>query len=270
IVRSKIFIDEPFLALAHNLEFIGRAGAGIDNIDEAVVKSNKIRIFNAPEGNRDAVGEHAIGMLLMLFNNLYRAHTEVAGGQWRREANRGIELSEKTVGILGYGNTGRSLAQKLQGFGCRIVAYDKYKSAFAEPFVKKVSLEEFYENVDVLSIHIPLTAETLGYIDRRFFEAFERDIFVINTSRGKVLKLTDLLQAIDSGKVIGACLDVLENEKPAEFSKEEKEVFDKLQNSDKVLFSPHVAGWTFESYRKISEVLAEKIIKHYLHQHRIV
>lgn len=264
VVRSKIYIDMEFLEKAPVLEFIGRAGAGIDNIDAEVLESGRVEVFNAPEGNRDAVGEHAIGMLLMMLNNLYGSHTEVSQGKWRREANRGIELGERTVGILGYGNTGRSLATKLQGFGCRIIAFDKYKSAVQEPFVEKVSLEEFQRSADIVSIHIPLTPETNGYVDSGFLNAFKQDILVINTSRGKVLSLSGLLECIESGKVAGACLDVLENEKPETFDSGEKKVFEGLLSSGKVLFSPHVAGWTFESYRKISEVLSEKIIKHYL------
>jgi len=269
VIRSKMYIDADFLSKADKLEFIGRAGAGIDNIDEKAVSGTNIKIFNAPEGNRDAVGEHAIGMILSLFNNLNKGHREVTAGIWDREGNRGLELGGMTVGILGYGNTGRALAKKLQGFGCRILAFDKYRSDIEESYVELVSLEEFYKESNVVSIHIPLTSETTGCINAEFFEAFGNEIFIINTSRGKVLALNDLLYCLDKGKVQGACLDVLENEKLDALSETEKRTLDKLNGTGKVLFSPHVAGWTFESYRKISEVLSKKILNHYMASSRI-
>lgn len=263
VVRSKVYIDEKFLEKAKLLEFIGRAGAGIDNIDEKAIAKANIEIFNAPEGNRGAVGEHTIGMLLTLFNNIHKGHHEVVNGVWERERNRGVELGGKTVGIFGYGNTGRSFARKLQGFNCRVIAYDKYKEKIDDSFVEKVSLEDFLKDSDVISIHVPLTNETEGYFDGNFFRQFRKWIYVINTSRGKVLNLQELLNCLDEGKIIGACLDVLENEKLKSYTESQKKVLNSLVATNRVLFTPHVAGWTFESYRKISEVLAEKIINHY-------
>ena len=205
VIRSKIYIDAKFMEAAQNLEFIGRAGAGIDNIDEKVVSKAGIEVFNAPEGNRDAVGEHAIGMLLMLLNNLHKGHEEIGNGIWDREGNRGVELGSLTVGIYGYGNTGSAFARKLSGFGCRIIAYDKYKGPIREDYVEQVSIEEFYAESDVVSIHVPLTSETHGIIDQQFFSAFHKPVYVVNTSRGKVLSLEDLLayaNSIPGGRII--------------------------------------------------------------------
>ena len=269
VIRSKIYIDAKFMEAAQNLEFIGRAGAGIDNIDEKVVSKAGIEVFNAPEGNRDAVGEHAIGMLLMLLNNLHKGHEEIGNGIWDREGNRGVELGSLTVGIYGYGNTGSAFARKLSGFGCRIIAYDKYKGPIREDYVEQVSIEEFYAESDVVSIHVPLTSETHGIIDQQFFSAFHKPVYVVNTSRGKVLSLEDLLASIQDQKVVGACLDVLENEQLNAMTDTEKKTLQDLRNTHRVIFSPHVAGWTVESYRKISEVLSEKILKHYLTSSRI-
>ncbi|MEL7145482.1 MAG: NAD(P)-dependent oxidoreductase, partial [Bacteroidota bacterium] len=254
---------------APTLEFIGRAGAGIDNIDEKAVAKAGIEVFNAPEGNRDAVGEHAIGMLLMLLNNLYKGHQEIGEGIWDREGNRGRELGSLTVGIYGYGNTGSAFARKLSGFGCRIVAFDKYKNDIKDPFVEYVTPREFYEEADVVSIHVPLTSETGSLINEQFFQSFKKQIYVINTSRGKVLSLSDLLKSFGQGKILGACLDVLENEQLSTYTEEEKQLLQKLRDTGKIVFSPHVAGWTVESYRKISEVLSEKILRHYLASSRI-
>jgi len=264
VVRSKIFIDHSILEKAEKLEFIGRAGAGIDNIDEQAAKERNVQIFNAPEGNRDAVGEHALGMLLMLFNNLYQGHGQVIQGQWEREANRGIELGGKTVGVFGYGNTGRSFAKKINGFDLEVLAYDINNSIFGDSLVEQVNLKTFQEKSDVVSIHVPLTGETEGMVNRNFLQSFKKSIYLINTSRGKVLSLADLLWSIEQGIVLGACLDVLENEKLSTYSNKEKEILNKLIDTNKVLFSPHVAGWTVESYRKISEVLSQKILKYYL------
>ena len=269
VIRSKIYIDEAFVKAAEKLEFIARAGAGIDNIDEKAVSMAGIHVFNAPEGNRDAVGEHAVGMLLMLLNKLYKGHEEIGRGIWDREGNRGVELGNMTVGIFGYGNTGGAFARKLSGFGCRIIAFDKYKTGIRERFVESVSLERFFEETDVLSVHVPLTSETGYVINKRFFDSFKKSIYVINTSRGKVLSLADLLEGLQKNKILGACLDVLENEKLSQLSVLENNLLQDLRNTGRVLFSPHVAGWTVESYRKISEVLSRKILDHYLTLGRI-
>jgi len=256
-VRSKFQVDEAFLDVAASLRFICRAGAGMDNIDEAYARQKGIQLINAPEGNMDAVGEHAIGMLLGLMNNLNRADMQVRAGLWDREGNRGYELKGRTVGIIGYGFMGQSFARKLTGFGVTVIAYDKYKTGFSDQYASEVAMEEMVKRTDVLSLHVPLTNETNGLVDDEYLFHFRKPIFLINTSRGKVVKTQAVLNAIKQGKISGACLDVLEVEKFPAVG--EQTWFDELKQSDKVMLSPHVAGWTFESYRKISEVMAEKL-----------
>jgi len=257
MVRSKFQVDQAFLDAATGLRFICRAGAGMDNIDEDYARQKVVHLINAPEGNMDAVGEHAVGMLLSLMNNLNRADAEVRNGIWDREGNRGYELKGRTVGIIGYGFMGQSFARKLAGFGVSVIAYDKYKTGFSDRFASEVSMEEIVKRSDVLSLHIPLTSETNGLVDDEYLFHFRRPIFLINTSRGKVVKTQAVLNAIKQGKVLGACLDVLEVEKFPAVA--QQSWFDELKQSGKVLLSPHIAGWTFESYRKISEVMAEKL-----------
>lgn len=257
VIRSKFEVDRSVLAVAHNLRFICRAGAGMDNIDENFARENGINLINAPEGNMDAVGEHAIGMLLSLMNNFRIADAQIREGSWQREANRGYELKGKTVGIIGYGFMGGSFARKLSGFGVNVIAYDKYKTGFSDEYAREVSMEEIVKHSDVLSIHVPLTTETNGLVDDEYLFHFKKPIFFINTSRGKTAKVSAILNAIKSGKILGAGLDVLEVEKFPALG--EQSWFDELKNSGKVLLTPHVAGWTFDSYRKISEVMAEKL-----------
>ncbi len=270
VVRSKLRIDQELVEKARKLEFVARAGAGIDNIDESALKGTNIEVFNAPEGNRDAVGEHTIGMILNLFNHLSRADQEVKNGVWERERNRGIELSGKTVGIIGFGNTGQSLARKLSGFNVEVLAYDKYHADRIFPNTTMVSMETLQAKADIVSLHVPLTRETEFFADEEFLMGFSKNIFLINTSRGKVLSLKALAKCIEQGKVLGAGLDVLENEKLDTFTEEQKTVFQSLVKSGSVLFTPHVAGWTYESYQKISEVLAGKILKHYQELAKVV
>lgn len=263
VIRSRFKIDKDFLDKAKHLKFIARAGAGMENIDVPYAESFGIKCIHAPEGNRDAVGEHALGMLLMLFNNLKRADSEVRNGIWKREENRGYELKGKTVGIIGYGNMGSAFAQRLKGFDVEVLVFDKYKKNFGNEFIKESTLEELFEKVDVLSLHIPLTDETKYMVNSVFFNSFKKPIYVINTARGKVLNTADLVEAIKNKKVLGACLDVLEYESVSfENIDAEKlpEPFKYLINSDKVILSPHIAGWTHESHVKISQVLAEKIL----------
>lgn len=257
MVRSKFQVDRAFLNAAVNLKFIARAGAGMDNIDEAYAAEKGIVLVNAPEGNRDAVGEHAIGMLLSLMNNLNRGDAEVRVGLWQREANRGYELKGRTVGIIGYGNMGQSFARKLKGFEVEVIAYDKYKTGFSDAYAREVSMEEIVKHSEVLSLHVPLTPETKGLVNDEYLFHFRKPIFLLNTSRGKVVQTQAVLNAIKQGKILGAGLDVLEVEKFPALG--EQPWFEELRQSDKVLLSPHVAGWTFESYRKISEVMAQKI-----------
>ncbi len=262
VIRSRFKIDRQFIDAGKKLKCIARAGAGMENIDVEYAEGKNIRCVHAPEGNRDAVGEQAIGMLLALMNNLCRADHEVRNGKWIREGNRGYELQGKTVGIIGYGNMGSAFAQRLRGFDVRILAYDKYKRDFGNDFVTESSLHEIFDNADVLSLHIPLTAETEYMVNDGFLDQFRKNIWLINTSRGKIVKTDDLVKNLEDGTVRGACLDVLEYESVS-FEKMETskfpEAFHYLIHSDKVILSPHIAGWTFESHAKIAKVLVEKI-----------
>lgn len=266
VLRSRFLIDRDFLDRAVDLKFIARSGAGMENIDVHYATSKGIHCLNSPEGNRDAVAEHALGMLLSLFNNLARTDIEVRNGLWNREPNRGVELYGKTVGIIGYGNMGSSFARRLSGFGCNVLAYDPYLPELPDNFAQKVSMQEIFDQVDVLSLHIPLNHETEYLVDENYLQQFKKPIWVINTARGKCLRTADLVAAMKSGKVVGACLDVLEFEdlsfekfdiKQSSFSVSDDWKY--LTQSNRVLFSPHIAGWTIESYRKLSWVLYEKI-----------
>jgi len=257
VIRSKFLVDRKVLDISKNLRFICRAGAGMDNIDEDYAKEKGITLINAPEGNMDAVGEHAVGMLLSLMNNFNRADAEVREGVWKREANRGYELKGKTVGIIGYGFMGGSFARKLSGFSVNVIAYDKYKTDFGDQYVSEVSMEEMVKHADVVSFHVPLTSETKGLVNEEYLFHFKKPIFLLNTSRGKVVQTQAVLNAIKQGKILGAGLDVLEVEKFPALA--EQTWYDELRRSDKILLTPHVAGWTFDSYRRISEVMAEKL-----------
>ncbi len=264
VIRSRFRMDRSFLDQATHLKFIARSGAGMENIDEDYCESRNITLFNAPEGNRNAVAEHALGMLLTLFNRLNIADREVREGKWDREGNRGIELDGKTVGIIGYGNNGSAFAKKLAGFDVKILAYDKYKSEFGNMRVLESSLQDIYQEAEVVSFHIPQNEETLYFANESFFESFQKSIYLLNLSRGKIVKTSALVNAIRKGKVLGAGLDVLEYEKASFesfFEQEIPEDFRYLLKSDKVLLTPHVGGWTKESYFKLSSVLADKILR---------
>lgn len=264
VIRSKIKISKEIIDQAIKLKFIARAGAGMENMDVVYAESKGIKCLHAPEGNRDAVGEHALGMLLSLFNKLCRANEEVREGKWIREANRGIELSGKTVGIIGYGNMGSAFAERLKGFGVEVLVYDKYKKNFWNNSITESSLEHIFEQADVISLHVPLTAETHYMINDSFINSFKKNIYIINTARGKCLNTADLVKNIKSGKVLGACLDVLEYEMGSFENLDVSslpEAFQYLIKSEKVMLSPHIAGWTYESHEKIAKVLVEKIIK---------
>lgn len=264
IIRSRFPVDKAFLDHCHNLMFIGRSGAGMENIDVPYCEQKGIVLFNAPEGNRDAVGEHAVGMILSLFNKIHTANQEVKNGIWLREENRGIELGTKTVGIIGFGNNGSAFAKKLSGFGCRIVAYDKYKTGYGNEFVVEAPLEEIFNECDVISFHIPQNEETLFMADDHFFKQFRKPIHVINLARGKIIKTSALVKGLEDGSILGACLDVLEFEKSSFENMFDNasmpDDFSYLLHSNKVLLSPHVGGWTTESYYKLSKVLADKIL----------
>lgn len=256
-VRTKFKIDKELFDVAPNLKFVARAGAGLDNIDILAAKERNIQLINAPEGNRDAVGEHAIGLLLSLMNNFPNADAQIRNGVWDREGNRGYELKGKTVGIIGYGFMGQKMARKLAGFEVNVIAYDKYQTGFGNEYAREVSMEEIVKHSDVLSLHIPLTTETKQMVDDEYFYHFKKPIFFINTSRGEIVNTAALLKNINSGKILGTGLDVLEVEKFPNL--QEQTWFNELKNNDKVILTPHVGGWTFDSYRKISEVLAQKL-----------
>ncbi len=262
IIRSKIKLDKDFLIQAKQLKFIARVGAGMENIDTEYAASKKIVCLNAPEGNRDAVGEHAVAMLLALFNNLLNADAEVRRGIWLREKNRGHEIGGKTVGIIGYGNTGSAFGNKLKGFNCKIMAYDKYKKGFGNNFVKEVSKTELFKKAEIVSIHVPLTDETQYMVNKQFINNFSNEFYLINTSRGKVVNTSDLVNALQSGKIKGACLDVLEYEGNS-FENLHKgnfpEPFKYLVQMHNTVLSPHIAGLTYQSYYKLSEILIKKI-----------
>ena len=262
IVRSRFPIDKDFLAKATNLKFIGRVGAGLENIDEEFAAENNIVLFNSPEGNRDSVGEHAIGMLLMLMHHLCRADNEVRNGIWKREENRGDELKGKTVGIIGYGNMGNAFARRLQGFEVNVICYDILPNK-GNDFAKQVSLEEFFEQADVVSLHTPQTPETMQMINEEFISNFKKPFYFVNTARGKSVVTKDLVEVMKTGKILGAALDVLEFEKSS-FEKlvasELPEEFQYLIQADNVVLAPHIAGWTHQSKVKLAKFIRDKII----------
>jgi len=261
ILRSRIKMDEDFLKEATQLKFIGRPGAGLENIDQVFCEKSNIQVFRSPEGNCDAVGEHALGMLLMLLNNLKRADSEVRQGIWRREENQGYELKGKTVAIIGYGYMGQAFAKKLKGFEVNVIAYDKYKHNFSDDYAKEVSIKEVFNDADVVSLHTPQTEETIGMVNELFLANFKKSIYFINTARGKSVITKDLLSAINSGKVLGACLDVLEHESSSfEEVMASSDELAVLAQSEKVILSPHIAGWTHEAQFKMADVLCSKIL----------
>jgi D-3-phosphoglycerate dehydrogenase len=257
IIRSKTRVDEELIGKA-KLKFVARAGAGVDNLDEAYLEVRGIAIINAPEGNRDAVGEHTIGLMLNLLHNLHQGNHEVKLKEWNREANRGRELSELTVGIIGLGNSGTAVASKLKGFGCRVIAYDKYVEQVNYPEIL-VDMETLFAEADILSLHIPLTSETRELVTMSFLEQFNKPIYFINVSRGEIAPLAEIRQAMESGKILKAALDVMECEDFAKMQPQQMADFQWLKETGKVIFTPHVAGWSFESYARINEVLVEKI-----------
>lgn len=262
IIRSKFAIDKTFIDKATKLKFIGRVGAGMDSIDVNYAEQKGIACLNSPEGNRDAVGEHTVGLLLCLLNKIVLADNQIRRGVRLREANRGIEIKGKTIAIIGYGNMGSAFAKCVSGFGATVIAYDKYKKGYSDAFVKEKTLEDVFEKADIVSLHVPLTKETNYMIDEPFINNFKKNFFLINTSRGKVVNTEALVNALDNEKILGAALDVIEYE-AVSFEKLEvaslPEAYKYLLQSEKVVMTPHVAGWTDESKIKLVEVLAEKI-----------
>lgn len=259
VVRSKTPVDREFIGAGENLKFIARSGAGMDQVDVEFAEKKNIILLNAPEGNRDAVAEHTLGMLLNLTNKLNESDRQVRQKIWDREGNRGVELMHRTFGIIGFGNMGQAVSKRLTGFGCRIIAYDKYKTGFGNEFVKEVTLEEFFEQADIVSFHVPLTPETKFYVNDQFIEKFRKNFILLNTARGEILPLKSLVKYLTIGKILAAGLDVLENEKMKKLTSEQNELMQQLFEMKNVIFTPHVAGWTTESYIKISETLGNKI-----------
>lgn len=263
IIRSRIPLDKNFLNRASHLKFIARVGAGMENIDAETAANLGIKLINSPEGNRDSVAEHVVGMLLILMNRLFIAANEVKNGIWKREENRGDELLGKTFGIIGYGNMGKAVAKRLSGFGVEVIFYDILPD-LSDEYATQVSLKEFQKRADILSLHIPLTPETHYLIDEEFISKMEKDFYFINTARGKNLKTKALVEAIRSGKVLGACLDVLEYEKSSfENLESDNQDLKFLLDSDKAIVTPHIAGWTHQSKEKLAQVIVDKILAIY-------
>lgn len=256
VLRSRIKIDKQLINKAINLKFIARAGSGLENIDTKYAEKKNIKCYNAAEGNRQAVAEHALGMILSLFNNLNIANQEVRKGVWNREKNRGIEINGKTIGIIGYGNNGSAFANILKGFKVNILAYDKYLKTYNY----KSNMQNIFDNADILSLHVPFTEETHYLVDNAYINKFKKQIYIINTSRGKCVKTIDLVKNLNSGKVIGACLDVLENENVSFEQLKTQKSFSNLIKNKNIILSPHIAGWTKESNIKIAKILLNKIL----------
>ena len=272
VIRSRFKIDKIFIDKAINLKFIARVGAGLESIDEDYANKKNIQLIVAPEGNRNAVGEHTLGMILALYNKIKKADNEIRNGKWLREDNRGVELEGKTIGIIGYGNMGKSFAKKLKGFDCEVICYD-IKENVGDENARQVSLEELFERTDVLSLHTPQTELTKKMVNNTFINKFKKHFYIINTARGSAIVTENLVEALKSNKILGACLDVLEYEKSSFENfftdKNLPEAFQYLINSDKVLMSPHVAGWTVESKFKLADTIVKKV-SIFLDQHRSI
>lgn len=263
IINSKILVDKQMLDSTNNLKFVGRLGSGMEIIDLEYAEERGVLIHGAPEGNRNAVAEHALGMLLALANNFLRADREVRQKNWQREKSRGFEVMGKTIGIIGFGHTGSQFTKKLQGMDMEVLAYDKYKKDYVSDYqnLEESNLEEIQKRADIISFHLPFTSETRHLVNSDFLKKCKDGVILINTSRGSIIKTEDLITALKSGKVGGACLDVFENEKTATFTPQEDALYGELYEMENVILTPHVAGWTVESKRRLAEVLLEKITK---------
>lgn len=265
IINSKIRVNRALLDEAEQLVFVGRLGSGMEIVDLEYAAELGVAVFSSPEGNCNAVAEHALGMLLTLKNNLLRADREVRQELWRRELNRGLELGGRTIGIIGFGHTGRQFAKKLAGMEMTVLACDKYKTDYAAdmPWVQETDVETIQRYADIISLHLPLSEETRHFVDAAFIEKCKSGFVLVNTSRGACVKTEDLVPALESGRVSGACLDVFENEKPPTYSLVERYWFERLHALENVVLTPHIAGWTHESKRRLAEVLLEKITRHF-------
>ena len=260
-IRSSIPLNKSILSQLESLKFIARPGAGLENIDIEYCKEVNISVFRSPEGNRDALAEHTMGMILSLINKINTSNIEVRDGIWLREANRGIELKGKVFAIIGYGFMGEALAKRLKGFDVKVVAYDKYKTNFSSKYVEEVSMDFIYKNADFVSLHTPLTPETKDLVNTSFINLFNKPFFLINTARGHSVKVVDLMEALENQKIIGACLDVLEFESTSfeKFSYADNPKFKSLVKFKNILLTPHIAGWTVESKEKMAQVILNKI-----------
>jgi D-3-phosphoglycerate dehydrogenase / 2-oxoglutarate reductase len=262
VINSKIRMDRMMIDAGSKLQFIGRLGSGLEIIDVDYARQKGIKVHNSPEGNRNAVAEHTFGLMLALMNNIVRSDREVRNFDWQREKNRGIEIRNKTIGIIGMGQMGTAFAEKLSPWRLEVISYDKYRQRFPDElsYVQKVDLETLCEKSDIISLHLPLTDETRWMIDKSFLSKCKKGVYIINTSRGSVIKTEDLIEALESGIVAGAALDVFENEKPETYSIQEQKMYSKLFGLENVIFTPHIAGWTKESLEEIANVLLVKIL----------
>ncbi len=265
VVNSKIRVDKEFLDSAEQLKFIARLGSGMEIIDLDEAENRGVKVFRSPEGNCNAVAEHAVGMLLALANNLTKGDREVREKTWKREDNRGFEIMGKTLAVIGYGHTGSAFVQKMTSFGVRILVYDKYKTGFANPAkgIEETDMQTIFDEADILSLHIPYNEETHGLVEGEYIAKFRKPFVLINTSRGAIVNTQDMISALLLGNISGACLDVFENEKPNSFTEDEAAMYWQLYEMDKTVLSPHVAGWTHESKRKMAEFLLKKILTNF-------
>jgi len=259
VIRSKTKVDKELLDKATRLQFIARAGAGLDTIDLDYAKLKNTAVFHAALGNADAVGEHALGMLLSIMRFIPKSFQDLKERKWLREENRGEEIAGKTVGVIGFGNMGKAFSRRVAAMGAKVLAYDKYLQNYSTEYAQEATLEDLFNQADVISLHIPLTSETKKMCDEKFFSSFSKNIYFLNASRGKVVDYQALIQALNSGKIKGAGLDVFQNENFETFTQEEEQMFEDLLSRPNVVLTPHVAGWTFESYVKINQVLVDQI-----------